>query len=169
MSDLPIESLLRLDEPVPLHGFDEDEAGLTRKGALPPLEGKPKVEEVLSQIFPPRRWLEGDVEYEQKVSSAPSTREDVSRLREMLDTKLMERQARESGICPVREQLFSQCFDEIIRQVTINFPERGLLLNEVRKEIKMTISAYQTMYQSAVTFGMRKETQSQKGIEELEA
>jgi len=68
-------------------------------------------------------------------------------LREMLDQKLMERQARESGICPVREELFSQCFDEIIRQVTLNEPERGLLLLRVRDEIKMTIAAYQTLYQ----------------------
>jgi dynein light intermediate chain len=50
---------------------------------------------------------------------------DVARLRELLDQKLMERQARESGICPVREELFSQCFDEIIRQVTLSEPERG--------------------------------------------
>jgi dynein light intermediate chain, axonemal len=54
----------------------------------------------------------------------------------------MERQARESGICPVREELFSQCFDEIIRQVTLSEPERGLLLLRVRDEIKMTIAAY---------------------------
>ena len=32
---------------------------------------------------------------------------------------------RESGICPIREELHSQCFDEIIRQVTIDCPERG--------------------------------------------
>ena len=70
----------------------------------------------------------------------------MARLREMLDQKLMERQARESGICPVREELFSQCFDEIIRQVTLSEPERGLLLLRVRDEIKMTIAAYQTLY-----------------------
>ena len=64
----------------------------------------------------------------------------------MLDQKLMERQARESGICPVREELFSQCFVEIIRQVTLNQPERGLLLLRVRDEIMMTIAAYQTLY-----------------------
>ncbi len=67
-------------------------------------------------------------------------RVDGACLRGMLDEKLMERQARVSGICPVREELFSQCFDEIIRQVTINEPERGLLLLRVRDEIKMTIS-----------------------------
>ena len=85
--------------------------------------------------------------YIQYVSHQPASRIDVARLREMLDQKLMERQARESGICPVREELFSQCFDEIIRQVTLNLPERGLLLLRVRDEIKMTIAAYQTLYQ----------------------
>ena len=42
--------------------------------------------------------------------------------------KLQQRQARETGICPVRRELYSQCFDELIRQVTINCAERGLLL-----------------------------------------
>ena len=86
----------------------------------------------------------------------------------MLDQKLMERQARESGICPVREELFSQCFDEIIRQVTLNLPERGLLLLRVRDEIMMTIAAYKTLYQSSVTFAMRKQLQAEHGKADLE-
>ena len=104
----------------------------------------------------------------QYVSHQPASRVDVARLRELLDQKLMERQARESGICPVREELFSQCFDEIIRQVTISEPERGLLLLRIRDEIKMTIAAYQTLYQSAVTFGMRKQLQAEHGKADLE-
>ena len=32
---------------------------------------------------------------------------------------------RESGIDPIREELHNQCFDEIIRQVTIDCAERG--------------------------------------------
>merc|ERR1719498_1656410 len=94
----------------------------------------------------------------------------------MLDQKLMERQARDSGICPVREELFSQCFDEIIRQVTLSEPVRGLLLLRVRDEIRMTITAYQTLYQSSVTFAMRKQLQAENGksdlmkrVQELEA
>ena len=43
--------------------------------------------------------------------------------------------------------LYSQCFDEVIRQVTIECPERGLLLLRVRDEIRMTIAAYQTLYE----------------------
>ena len=90
------------------------------------------------------------------MSHEPASRIDVARLREMLDQKLLERQARDSGLCPVREELFGQCFDEIIRQVTLDLPERGLLLLRVRDDIKQTNSAYQTLYESSVTFAMRK-------------
>ena len=54
----------------------------------------------------------------QYVSSTPATRLDVINLQEELDRKLQQRQARETGICPVREELYSQTFDELIRQVT---------------------------------------------------
>ena len=47
--------------------------------------------------------------------------------------------ARETGICPIREELFSQCFDELIRQITIKCAERGFLLVRVRDEIRGTI------------------------------
>jgi dynein light intermediate chain len=39
----------------------------------------------------------------------------------------------------------------------------------VRDELKMTIAAYQTLYQSSLTFGMRKQMQSELGKKELEA
>jgi dynein light intermediate chain len=62
----------------------------------------------------------------------------------------------------MREELYAQCFDELIRQITINCAERGFLLVRVRDEIKMTILAYQTLYESAIAFGMRKALQSEQ-------
>ena len=141
----------------------------SKKQQLPPMDStKPSSEDILNAILPPREWVESGKHYIQYVSHQPASRVDVARLREMLDQKLMERQARESGICPVREELFSQCFDEIIRQVTLSEPERGLLLLRVRDEIKMTIAAYQTLYQSSVTFAMRKQLQAEHGKADLE-
>ena len=52
---------------------------------------------------------------------------------EQLDQKLQQRQARETGICQVRRELYAQCFDELIRQCTINCTERGLLMLRVRQ------------------------------------
>lgn len=76
--------------------------------------------------------------------------------------------------------------DEIIRQVTINCTERGLLLLRVRDEINMRDEAYETLYCSSVAFGwvsqcttlnklwkfqlifsMRKALQAQEGKEQL--
>merc|ERR1711998_43915 len=107
-------------------------------------------------ILPPREWTEDGQLWVQYVSSTPATRLDVINLQEQLDQRLQQRQARETGICPVREELYAQCFDELIRQVTINCAERGLLLLRVRDEIRMTIAAYQTLYESSIAFGMRK-------------
>merc|ERR1712070_70129 len=104
----------------------------------------------------------------QYTAKTPATRLDVINLQEHMDTRLMDRQARETGICPVREDFYQQCFDELIRQVAINCPERGLLLLRVRDEIRMTIDAYKTLYESSVTFGVRKQLQAEQGMGEME-
>lgn len=59
--------------------------------------------------------------------------------------------------------------DELIRQVTIESPERGLLLLRVRDEVRMTLDAYKTLYESSVTFGVRKQLQAEQGMPEMEA
>jgi len=81
---------------------------------------------------------------------------DVISLQESLDHALQQRQARETGICPIREELYSQCLDELIRQITVNCLERGLLLKRVRDELRDTVASYQGLYESSVAFGMRK-------------
>jgi dynein light intermediate chain len=117
-------------------------------------------------MFLPRVWEENGKNIVQYVSNEKASREQAKDLFKALDIKIKERQAREKGICPVREELYSQCFDEIIRQVTIECPERGLLLLRVRDEIRMTISSYQTLYESAILFGIRKQLQAESGKEE---
>ena len=86
---------------------------------------------------------------------------DVVILQKELDIRLKQRQCRETGICPIREELYMQTFDELIRQITINCAERGFLLARVKDEIKMTIQAYQTLFESSIAFGMRNALQSE--------
>lgn len=115
-----------------------------------------QTEDILNSILPPREWTDEGQLWVQYVSSTPATRLDVVNLQEQLDHQLQSRQARETGICPVREELYSQCFDELIRQITINCSERGLLLLRVRDEARMTVSAYETLYESSIAYGVRK-------------
>eukprot|EP00898_Chlorokybus_atmophyticus_P008040 jgi/Chlat1/8237/Chrsp77S09208 len=156
--------------------FGKGTAGKTLvKGGkqLPPVEGAKsgplaQTEDILNSILPPREWTEDGQLWVQYVSSTPATRLDVITLQERLDQQLAQRQARETGICPVREELYAQTFDELIRQVTINCAERGLLLLRVRDEMRMTIAAYQTLYESSVAFGMRKALAADAGRSDLE-
>merc|ERR1711966_529630 len=126
-----------------------------------------QTEDILNSILPPREWTEDGQLWIQYVSSTPATRLDVISLQEQLDLKLQQRQARETGICPVREELYAQCFDELIRQITINCAERGLLLLRVRDELRMTVAAYQGLYESSVAYGMRKALRSEQLKAEL--
>jgi len=125
-------------------------------------------EDILNSILPPREWTEDGFLWVQYVSSTPATRSDVIALQANLDTKLQQRQARETGICPIREELYAQCFDELIRQVTINCAERGLLLLRVRDEIRMTVASYQTLYESSIAFGMRKALQAEQAKQDMQ-
>lgn len=143
----------------------ENTAHASTSAAAPEISNE--TDEALNKILPSRTWTENGELWMQTVSNIPATRQDVINLQETLDMLLEQCQTRETGICPIRRELYTQCFDEIIRQVTINCLERGLLLLRVRDEIMMTIDAYETLYCSSIAFGMRKALQSQEGKEKL--
>jgi dynein light intermediate chain len=112
--------------------------------------------EILNSVIPPREWREGEKLWIQYPSPTPATNSEVVALEHQLNTALSQRQARETGICPVREELHDQAMLEIIRQVTVGCAERGLLVLRARDEKLATVRAYQQLYESSVAFGMRK-------------
>uniref|UniRef100_A0A3B1K586 Axonemal dynein light intermediate polypeptide 1 n=1 Tax=Astyanax mexicanus TaxID=7994 RepID=A0A3B1K586_ASTMX len=167
----PTDSLVKYDTPVQVTKNTEKKSAKARPlnaRLEPPAVSGPaplspksqatpgETQEILNVILPPRVWLENNQCWVQQVSSAPCRGRDVVRLQEQLDLKLQQRQAKETGLCPVRRELYSQCFDELIRQVTINCSERGLLLLKVRDESRITEDAYRTLYKSSLAFGLRK-------------
>jgi hypothetical protein len=68
-------------------------------------------------LFACSEWTEDGELWVQYVSAVPSTRADAISLGESLDQRLQLRRARDSGICTIREELYAQAFDELIRQV----------------------------------------------------
>ena len=109
----------------------------------------------MNSILPPIEFTDNGKLWVRYVSPTPATKVDVLNLREMLDKRLEQGQAREVGICPIRENLFQQCFDELIRQITINCAERGYLLVRVRDEFRSQLNAYKGLYDSSIAYGMR--------------
>jgi dynein light intermediate chain len=165
-TEKPKPTLLKYDVPV-LAGSSPSKA---KTKTLSGTEGPdPLTRDVLNSVLPPREYSEEGQDLIQYVSTTPAARSDVIKLQQELDQMLLQRKARTTGICPVRSELYGQCFDEIIRQVTIDCSARGLLLVRVRDELRTTIAAYQALYESAITWGMRKATQVEAGKDLVEA
>lgn len=62
-------------------------------------------------LFACRMWQQQDgTTWMQYVSKAAATRQDAVLLQEALDSRLQQRQAKDTGICPVREELYKQAF-----------------------------------------------------------
>ena len=77
------------------------------------------------------------------------------RLQERLDKILTERRAAETGMCAIREEIYAQCFDELVRQVTVETVERGLLLMRCRDELRVNVGVRNDVAESAIAYGMR--------------
>lgn len=56
-------------------------------------------------------WEQSDgTTWMQYVSKIPSSRQELGVLEQALNQRLIQRQARSTGICPVREELYRQLF-----------------------------------------------------------
>ena len=145
MTNLPaFSSLVKFSTPTLVSVAGGKKQNKDKKKELPPVEkgGKKdkdsdrRTEEILNKIIPPKEYvLENGQLWVQTVLCTPATRTEVITLQDELDKRLQQRMARETGICPIREELYEQCFDELIRQITIDCKERGLLLVQVRDEV----------------------------------
>ncbi|XP_029901910.1 axonemal dynein light intermediate polypeptide 1-like [Myripristis murdjan] len=163
----PPESLVKYGNPV-LAGPQQSAPPPPRPRSASADLSRQQNQEILHAILPPREWVEANQLWVQQVSRTPSTQADAVYLKEQLDLKLQQRQARETGICPIHMELYSQCFDELIRQVTLICAERGLLLSRVRDEIKMTMYVYQALYESSMAFSGRNALNADKNKADME-
>ena len=159
------------DEIATLMGFDQSQKSSNHNNNT---TSNTAIEDVLNSILPPKEWTANDQLWIQYVSILPSTRQDVVKLQQKLDYMLQSNQAKEYGICPIRQEYYYQCFDELIRQITIACNERGLLLLRIRDEMRSTAIAYEKLYESNVAHGIRKaliadhnRATTRKRIEEL--
>ncbi|GFQ72711.1 28 kDa inner dynein arm light chain, axonemal [Trichonephila clavata] len=174
----PSISLVKYETPTLVTTREADGKATRRDSRLPNIRDKPsspkssrqdsknkdhQVAEILDAILPPREFEDDGKLWIQPVSRTPATRLDVVNLAEKLDNRLIERNAREIGICPIRRELYDQCFDELIRQETLNCVERGLLFVRIRDELRMSLAAYENLYDSGVAFGIRKTLLSERG------
>lgn len=163
-TSVPPPSIVRYEEPVLLQSAVGDR--VKRTNVRVDTHGvDTRTVELLDRLLPPVEYRDGEGNVLMRyVSRAPATRLDSIATQEALDAAFIERQARTVGVCSVREELYSQTFDEVIRQVTLRLPERGLALLRVRDQLRMTLAGYRTLYNSSAQFGASKATSACDGM-----
>ncbi|RNE97475.1 putative 33 kDa inner dynein arm light chain, axonemal [Trypanosoma rangeli] len=127
------------------------------------------VERILYTLLPPRRTVckETGNTFMEFVSTEPSSRIEVAELHEQLVNLLKQRRARDSGICPIRREIYAEVFDELIRQVTLEEPTRGILLLRVRDELYQTLAAHRSLVERAMYFASKQREESDEGVAQL--
>jgi len=73
---------------------------------------------------------------------------------------LKKREAKASGVCAIRSEIYAELFSELIRQLAIECPERGLLLLKIRALFENERQIWLTQCQSGMDgFTSRKLTE----------
>ena len=129
---------------------------------------KESLKNFLDSILPPKKIIENDLIFYHFVSCDSAIVNDVIKLSHNLDNQLKIRGAKEKGICEIREKLFFECFEEIIREVTIVCMQRGDLLNRIKLEMNYSINYYRKLYESLIAYSLRKELQEKKKFIKLQ-
>ncbi|CBZ27932.1 conserved hypothetical protein [Leishmania mexicana MHOM/GT/2001/U1103] len=105
-----------------------------------------------SATHAPVMWRRADV--------AHLSRLDVILLYRHLQHRCARESARPRGVvCPNRECIYNDGLRELIRQVTLLCPERGLLLDELARSMRQAIETYDVLLDSANQYAVRKSTE----------
>ena len=68
---------------------------------------------------------------------------------------MKQSQALEIGLCSRRREIYNECFNELIRQITIECSERGILLSRIRHTYQQLMKDYLNNYISSNAYAMR--------------
>lgn len=110
---------------------------------------------VIDSFIPPRTWEENGVRWVQHASPFPTTRIDTVKTRDKLHKMAADGACNSTGVCPTRSVLYAECFLEMIRQVTAEQWERGLLLLKIHAERIESLKAHRALYESRTGYAFR--------------
>jgi dynein light intermediate chain len=94
---------------------------------------------------------------------------DFAGLSESLDQRLKEHNLGSTGLCPERHEVYKDCLDEVVLELTNIDPDQGALISRIRNELNMTSDAYKKLYESSVSFGLTKAIEARHENEKLHA
>lgn len=109
VSNVP-ESLLKYETPILVSSNykSQGEGGEKKPKKLAPVQTQQqRSEDYLNKILPPQEIHENGQMWVRYVSSTPATTFDVTNLAKDLDKRIIQMEARDCGICSVREEIYA--------------------------------------------------------------
>lgn len=123
----------------------------------------PNVRVVIDSFITPRTWVEGGVRWVQHASPYPAPRITAVRTRAALMSRLRAiPNIKDVGICGDRSRAYAECFLEVIRQVTAECWERGLLLLKVYMEVVGGQNSHRELFESRTGYAFRLALKGEK-------
>lgn len=159
-------TLIRYDVPYAVHDMHKS---LKLRASLGiPLDDRPvdpNVRVIVDRFITPRRWTDSHgTLWIQHASPYCTSRTETLETHEKLRRRLKQYEAKETGICPVRNLLIAECYMEVIRMVTVECWERGLLLLHIHAERVAAQVAHREIFESRVGHAFRLTLKGEKDI-----
>jgi len=89
-------------------------------------------------------------------STNPCTTYEFFQLQERFERMLFDEHALEIGLCQKRRRIYNDLFDELIRLITLQCSERGLLLSRIKNEYVQWMNTYEELYSSGMAYSLRQ-------------
>eukprot|EP00796_Vickermania_ingenoplastis_P010040 gene10040-7015_t len=167
----PESTLIRYDVPYAVHD-PKKSLKLRRSLGLPDVEERstdPNVRVIIDRFITPRRWTDqhGTL-WVQHASPFITSRTDTLETHKKLKQRLGQYYAKETGTCPIRTILIAECYLEVIRMVTAECWERGLLLLYIHAERVAAQASHREIFESRVGHAFRLTLKGEKDTTNVE-
>ena len=128
-----------------------------------------KVEDILPLIIKREQCFDGgeDSCSDIKFSVELPSKEEIDELGILIEELIREKKCKVNGVCDLSDKIFLRLFNEMIRQVAIDCPERGILLSLIRDQIVDTVGNYKRLLHQSGDFCMRREIEHNSQIDQL--
>ncbi|RNF15418.1 dynein arm light chain [Trypanosoma conorhini] len=160
----PEVALIRYD--IPFAPSDPKRSFKLRQRLGIPLDERrvdPNVRIVIDSFITPRAWRdEAGVLWVQHGSPYPVSRTDTVETHEKLRRRMKKLGVQRCAVSPLRSLLLAECFLEVIRQVTAECWERGLLLLKIHAERTAAQTAHRELFESRVGHAFRLALKGEK-------
>ncbi|GFY54336.1 uncharacterized protein TNIN_400671 [Trichonephila inaurata madagascariensis] len=120
------------------------------------------IPKTLNQIFPPREINEGGKLVKRYVSAKPASLFEIYDLQNIFQDKLKKLEKEITGFSSEIREIHHQLFEELIRQETIDCPERGQLLKSILDEQLLTLDSVKKNYKSTFSYAVCKSLLSRR-------